>query len=53
MGIHFRYPKKWSIQIGHWFQGVNFYTCDKTITSLWRENDSEAGSVQTAMPVQK
>jgi len=34
-------------------QGVNFYTCDKTITSLWRADDSEAGSVQTAMPVQK
>merc|ERR1712045_887183 len=34
-------------------QGVNFYTCDKTITSLWRADDSQAGQVQTAMPVQK
>jgi len=35
-------------------QGVNFYTCDKTITSLWREGDSEADSKSAmAMPVQK
>merc|ERR1712029_1219894 len=33
-------------------QGVNFYTCDKTITSLWREGDSEADSKSAmAMPV--
>jgi len=32
-------------------QGIQFYTETKTITSLWRGDDSEAGKVSTAMPV--
>lgn len=34
-------------------QGISFFTETKTVTSLWRSDDTEAGSVATAMPVQK
>merc|ERR1719184_752913 len=33
-------------------QGIQFYTETKTITSLWRGDDTAAGKVTTAMPVQ-
>lgn len=33
-------------------QGFNFYTDTKTVTSLWRSDDADAGKVTTAMPVQ-
>jgi len=33
-------------------QGINFYTETKTVTSLWRSDDSDVGKVTTAMPVQ-
>ena len=35
------------------FQGINFFTETKTVTSLWRSDDADAGKVATAMPVQK
>ena len=35
-------------------QGVQFYTELKTVTQLWREADSKAGTVSpTAMPVMR
>jgi len=34
-------------------QGINFFTETKTVTSLWRSDDADAGKVATAMPVQK
>jgi len=34
-------------------QGINFFTETKTVTSLWRADDADAGKVTTAMPVQK
>merc|ERR1712158_151453 len=34
-------------------QGINFFTETKTVTSLWRSDDADAGNVATAMPVQK
>ena len=34
-------------------KGINFFTETKTVTSLWRSDDADAGKVATAMPVQK
>merc|ERR1712158_208415 len=34
-------------------QGISFFTETKTVTSLWRSDDADAGNVATAMPVQK
>ena len=35
------------------FQGINFFTETKTVTSLWREDDATDGQISTAMPVPK
>ncbi len=34
------------------WQGINFYTQTKTITSLWRQEDA-AGAMPTVMPTMK
>ena len=35
------------------FQGINFYTETKTVTSLWRADDAGAGRAATVMPTPK